>query len=111
MDTGCASVQAATASSTASDQGRPKPKPALSFSIAGILGEDFFKEKTTKADFVQQQTSSVVERHNNNNTCRDQDTQKIQTTLVNSLPRFEWLDCTRYKPPKVPSKLFSNNEI
>ena len=86
--------------SSATNGKKRQPYP---FSIAAILGEDFNKDAKQdgyeqKSDtLMRQDTAQHVKATSHNNSYKD-------TAFSDSPMRFEWLDCTRYNPPKVPSK-------
>jgi len=60
------------------------------FSIDSILG--------TQTKECLKRHLSDVEHNNNNNQCTDKLVERPDFTTY---PTFDWLQCTRYKPPKV----------
>ena len=83
-------------------------RPRSSFSISDILREEPRKSNTTTSgfssrkkeidhtDYKTESECSVVPTEGSNN---------AQDALPHSSSQtFQWLQCTRYNPPKVPSK-------
>ncbi len=84
---------------------KTKPYP---FSIAAILGEDFCSKKQDDDLEEREENEKKDEKKQLDKTKEQSNECKITSnnegTLNTSPVRFGWLDCTRYKPPKVPSK-------
>ena len=97
-------------------------RPYLSFSIDCILGNKFGRRRRdSEVDQVLSYRSNVncrdlVEINEKSCPCDDClyiKTETISNSLrydtkirpdINSCSTYDWLQCTRYKPPKVPSK-------
>eukprot|EP00794_Sanderia_malayensis_P018839 gene18839-20735_t len=85
-----------------------KKRSPYPFSIAAILGEDFSstKKHNNIIDHHQGRTNEAngeasqdkqLNSDQSSRTIKNED-EVLNTTAI----RFDWLDCTRYKPPKVP---------
>ena len=87
-----------------------KTKP-LSFSIAAILGEDFFNSENSTKKFTCQSKEKYDDCRENQTPARIKEEGQCSAQkngdafpLQTAAPKYSWLECSRYKPPKVPSK-------
>ncbi len=82
-------------------QKRTKPFP---FTIKAILGDEYFKNERNRVERNRRNEEKHEERLREAPQEKSPDSIHDKETNNDSPTRFGWLDCTRYKPPKVPSK-------
>lgn len=80
-------------------QKRTKPFP---FTIKAILGDEYFKNERNRVERNRRNEEKHEERLREAPQEKSPDSIHDKETNNDSPTRFGWLDCTRYKPPKVP---------